>query len=69
MSFLRTPTESPLYAGPADGRLRAVLADPRSAGLAPADLAAFEFADKVAADPTVTTEADIQAPFADLVPR
>ena len=27
MSFLRTPMESPLYAGPADDRRRAVLAD------------------------------------------
>jgi uncharacterized peroxidase-related enzyme len=44
-----------------DDGLRAVLADPRAAGLEPGDLAAVEFADKVAADPTVTTEADVQA--------
>ncbi|HZB48756.1 MAG TPA: carboxymuconolactone decarboxylase family protein [Mycobacteriales bacterium] len=130
MSFLRTPAESPLYAGPAetlgyvpnyakvfalapdvyrawqalgaavragmpelryelvtvaaarrlrsdyctvahaailrdrfygDERLRAVLADPRRAGLDPADLAAVEFAETVAADPTAATEADVQA--------
>ena len=59
MSFLRTPTESPLYAGPADDRLRAVLADPRSAGLAPAGTL-----DATGAEPDPVYE-----PFADLVAR
>ena len=37
------------------------MTDPRSAGLEPGDLAAMEFADKIAADPTAATEADVQA--------
>ena len=41
--------------------LRAVMADPRSAGLDPGDLAAMDFADKIAADPTAATAADVQA--------
>jgi uncharacterized peroxidase-related enzyme len=41
--------------------LRTIVADPHSAGLDPGDLAAVQFADKIAADPTVTTEADVQA--------
>lgn len=44
-----------------DEGVRALLADPRGAGLEPADLAAMDFADKVAADPTAATEADVQA--------
>ena len=41
--------------------LRTIVADPHSAGLDPADLAAMEFADAIAADPTAATEADVQA--------
>jgi uncharacterized peroxidase-related enzyme len=40
---------------------RAIIADPHSAGLDRADVAAMDFADKIAADPTATTEADVQA--------
>lgn len=41
--------------------LGAIVADPQSAGLDRGDLAAMEFADKIAADPTAATEADVQA--------
>jgi len=44
-----------------DDGLREVLADPEAAGLEPGDLAAVRFAEKIAADPSVTTEADVQA--------
>ncbi|WP_155368646.1 carboxymuconolactone decarboxylase family protein [Catellatospora vulcania] len=39
-------------------QLRAIIADHRSAGLDPADVAIMDFADKVAADPTTITELD-----------
>jgi uncharacterized peroxidase-related enzyme len=45
----------------ADDELRRIVADPHSAGLEPGDLAAVDFAEKIAVDPTVATEADVQA--------
>ncbi|MDI1461627.1 carboxymuconolactone decarboxylase family protein [Catellatospora sp. KI3] len=42
-------------------RLRAIVADHRTAGLDPVDVAVMDFAEKVAADPTTVTEADVAA--------
>ncbi|MEV7968716.1 carboxymuconolactone decarboxylase family protein [Sphaerisporangium sp. NPDC088356] len=42
-----------------DVALRAIMADHHDAGLAPADVAAMDFADRVAADPAGVTEGDI----------
>jgi uncharacterized peroxidase-related enzyme len=39
--------------------LDAILADRHAAGLDPADVAAMDFADRIAADPTVATAADL----------
>lgn len=41
-----------------EAQLRAIIADHRSAGLGPVDVAIMDFADKVAADPTAVTEQD-----------
>lgn len=42
-----------------DVALRAIMADHHDAGLAPVDVAAMDFADRVAADPAGVTEGDI----------
>ncbi|WP_218006863.1 carboxymuconolactone decarboxylase family protein [Microtetraspora fusca] len=42
-----------------DAALRVIMADHHDAGLAPVDVAAMDFADRVAADPAGVTEGDI----------
>jgi uncharacterized peroxidase-related enzyme len=44
-----------------DETLDAIVADRHTAGLDPADVAAMDFADRIAADPRVATEADVEA--------
>lgn len=44
-----------------DETLRAIATDRHHAGLDPADVAAMDFADRIAADPGTTREADIEA--------
>jgi uncharacterized peroxidase-related enzyme len=40
--------------------LRAIVADRHTAGLDPADVAAMDFADRIATDPNAATEADVE---------
>lgn len=54
MSHLRTPDGD-------EETLRAIVADPHSAGLDRAEVAAMDFADRIAADPTAATRADVRA--------
>jgi uncharacterized protein YciW len=54
MSHLRTPDGD-------EETLRAIVADPHPTGLDRADVAAMDFVDRIAADPTVATEVDVRA--------